>query len=102
MAEVPAVADPQPRSPLAVVARNPPGRTVKPPLDIFPIFVWSPSAQSAKIPSRAFEGEERKHLGHERDEDSLFGNAELAARPYRPSYWILTLKRGILCPLRKL
>ena len=96
------MADPQPRSPLAMVAKNPPGRTVKPPLDILPIFVWIPSAQSAELPSLAFEGEERKHLEHERDEDSLFGNAELAVGPCRPSYWILTLRRQILCSLRKL
>ena len=34
--------------------------------------------QSAKLPSRESEGEGRKHLGHERDEDSLLANAELA------------------------
>ena len=43
-----------------------------------PISVWSPSAQSVEIPSKASKGEGRKHLGHENDEDSLLANAELA------------------------
>ena len=71
--------DPQPRSPCPVVANSSPGRTAKPPLDILLISIWSPSAQSAEIPSRASEGEGRKHLGHERDKDSLLGNAKRAA-----------------------
>ena len=73
------VIDPQLRSSHAVVAKSPPGMTTEPPLNILPISVWSPSAQSAELPSGAFEGEERKHLGHERDEDSLLVNAKLAA-----------------------
>ena len=39
-----------------------------------------PSAQSAKLPFGASEGEGRKNFGHERDEDSLLANVELAAR----------------------
>ena len=34
--------------------------------------------QSSKLPSGASDGKGRKHLGHERDEDSLLVNAELA------------------------
>ena len=78
VAEVPAVANPHLHSPCVAIAKNPPGRTAEPPLDILPISVWSPSAQSAELPSGASEGEERKHLGHERDGDSLLTNAELA------------------------
>ena len=48
-------------------------------MDILPISVWSPSTQSAELPFRAYEGEGRKHLSHERDEDSLLMNVELAA-----------------------
>ena len=44
-----------------------------------PIPVWSPSVQSTELPFGASEGKGRKHLGHERDEDSLLANAELAA-----------------------
>ena len=40
--EVPVVADSQPLSPRAVVAKNPPERTAEAPLDILPISVWSP------------------------------------------------------------
>ena len=36
--------------------------------------------QSAQFPSRASEGKGMKHMGHERDEDSLLANAELIAR----------------------
>ena len=42
MGEVPVVANPQPRSPPAMVAKNPPRRTAEPPLDILPISVWNP------------------------------------------------------------
>ena len=79
MAEVSEVKGPQLRSPYAVVAKSPPGRTVEPPLDILHIFVWSPSAQSAELPSGASESEGRKHLGHERDTELLLANAELGA-----------------------
>ena len=72
-------ADPHVRSPHAVVATNPPGRTAKLFLDILPISIWSPSPQSVELPSGAFEGEGRKNLSHERAEDSLLENAELAA-----------------------
>ena len=76
--EVSKMAGPQLRSPSAAIAKSSPGRTSKPPLDIMPISVRSPLSQTAKLPSRAFEGEERKHLCPERDEDSLLASAELA------------------------
>ena len=79
MAEVSKVTGPQLRSPYAAVAKSPPGRTTEPPLDIQPISVWSPLAQNAKHPFGAFEGEGRKHLEPERDEDSLLASAELAS-----------------------
>ena len=80
MAEVSKVTGPQLHSPRAAVPKSPPGRTIEPPLDILPIYVRSPSAQSAELPTRAFEGEGRKHLGPEKNEDSLLANAELAAK----------------------
>ena len=63
------------------VAKSPPGRTTEPPLDIVPIYVRSPSSQTVELPSgaSASEGEGRKHLDPERDEDSLFASAELTA-----------------------
>ena len=80
VAEVSKETGPPLRSPHAAVAKSPLGRTAEPPLDILPISVWSPSAQSAKLPSGVFEGERRKRLRHERDEDSLLANAELDTR----------------------
>ena len=71
---------PQLHSPHAAVPKIPLERTIEPPLDIFPISVRSPSVQSAELPSGAFEGEGRKHLGPETDEDSLLMNAELTAK----------------------
>ena len=80
VAKVSEVTCPQLLSPRVAVAKSPPRRTAEPPLDILPISIWSPLAQSAELPSEAPEGEGRKHLGHERDEDSLLVNAELAVR----------------------
>ena len=60
---------PQLRSPSVAVAKSPPWRTALPHLDIVPISVWSPSSQTAELPSRESKGEGRKHCGLERDED---------------------------------
>ena len=79
MAEVSKVTGPQLRSPLTARAKNPPERTAKPSLNILPISVWSLSAQSVELPSGAAEGEDSKHLGRDRDEDSLLANVELDA-----------------------
>ena len=70
---------PQLHSPSAAVAKSPPERTAEPPLDIVPISVRSPLAQTAELPSGASEGEGRKHLGPERDEDSLLASVKLDA-----------------------
>ena len=67
--EVSNMTSPQVRSPHATIAKSPPGRTAEPPLDILPISIRSPLAQTAELPSGASKGEGRKHLGLERDED---------------------------------
>ena len=92
--EVSEVTGPQLYSPYVVVAKSPPERTVEPPLDILPISVWSPLAQSAKLPFGASEGEGRKHLGHERDEDLLLANAELAIGALSFILWDSKLKNA--------
>ena len=51
-------------------------------------------AQSAELPSGASEGEERKHLGPERDEDSLLASAELAVRAVSSILQDFDLKRA--------
>ena len=58
--------------------KNPLGRTVEPPLEVLPIYVWSPSAQNAKLPPTMPEDEGRDCFGIEGDEDSLLTNSELA------------------------
>ena len=79
MGKVSEVTGPQLRSPHASVTKSPPMRTAETFLDILPIFVGSPLAQSTELLFGASEGEGRKCLRHERDEDSLLANAELAA-----------------------
>ena len=74
---MPKTTGPQLRSPGAVVAKSPLGRTTEPPLNIVPIFVWSPSSQTVELPSRASKGEGRKYFDYERDKDSLLVSAEL-------------------------
>ena len=59
--------------------KNPSGRTTEPPLEVLLIFVWSPSAQDAKLPPTTPEDEGRDCFGTEGDEDSLLTNSELAA-----------------------
>ena len=76
-AKVSKMTSPQLRSPNAVVAKSPPGRIAEPTLDIVPIYVRSPSSQTTELPSEASEGEGRKHLGSERDDNSLLASAEL-------------------------
>ena len=102
MAEVSDVIGPQLHSPHAMVAKSLPGRTDEPPLDILPISVGSPSTQSAELPSGVSEGEERKHLGHKRDEDSLLASAELTTRAVSSILGTLTSRGQMLCPLRRL
>ena len=58
--------------------KNPLGRTAEPPLEVLPIYVWSPSAPKAKLPPTTPEDEGRDCFGTERDEDSLLTNSELA------------------------
>ena len=94
MAEVSEVLGPQLRSPRAAVAKSPLGRTAEPPLDILPIFVRSPSAQSVELPFGGSEGEGRKHLEPERDGDSLLASAEFSARVVSSIIWDSDLKRA--------
>ena len=68
MAEVSKVADP----------KNPSGKTAKPPLEVLPISVRSPSTQNTKLPPTTPEDEGRDCFGTEGDEDSRLTNSELA------------------------
>ena len=50
--------------------------------------------QSVELPSGASEGEGRKHLGRERDEDSLLASAELTTGVVSSILWDSDLKRA--------
>ena len=49
--------------------KNPSGRTIEPPLEVLPIYVWSPYAQNAKLPPTTSKVGGKDCLGTERDED---------------------------------
>ena len=57
--------------------KNPSVRTAEPSLEVLPIYVWSPSAQNAKLPPTTSKDEGRDCLGIEGDEYSLLTNSEL-------------------------
>ena len=65
-------------SPTAVT-KGPSGRAAESPLEVMPISVWNPRAQSIEFPPSMPEDVRRDRFGVEGDEDSLLSNAELAA-----------------------
>ena len=69
----------QPRSASPAKAKDSSGRAAEPPLEVMPISIWSPPAQSAEPPPSIAKDLGRKHPKADGDEDSLFSNAELAA-----------------------
>ena len=92
---------PQLYSPSGAVAKSPPRKTAELPLDIVPISVWSPSSQTAELPSGAFEGGGRKHLDPERDEDSLLASAEIAIGAISSVIRDSNLKRADAMPVEE-
>ena len=54
-------------------------RAAEPPLEVMPISVWSPPAQSAEPPPSIAEDLGRKRPKDDGDGDSLLSNTELAA-----------------------
>ena len=76
--EVPKAPSSQPRSGSAAKARDSSRRAVEPPLEVMPITVWSPPAQSATPPSSRAEELRGKSPEADGDVDSLLSNAELA------------------------
>ena len=69
----------QPCSASAAKAKDSSERAAEPLLEVMPISVWSPPAQSADPPPSIQEDLGRERLGVDGDEDSLLSNAELAA-----------------------
>ena len=78
-AEVPKAPSSQLCSGYAIKAKDSSMRAVEPPLEVMPIKVWSPLAQSAEPPPSRAEELRRKRLEADGDGDSLLFNAELAA-----------------------
>ena len=78
-AEVPRAPSAKPRSASAAKAKDSSGRAAKPPLEVMPISIWSPPAQSAEPPPSIAEDSGRKCPEDDGYEDSLLSNAELAA-----------------------
>ena len=68
----------QPHSTSAAKAKDSSKRVVKPPLEVMPISVWSPPAQSTEPPPSIQEDLGRERLGADGDEDSLLSNAKLS------------------------
>ena len=73
--EVPRAPSSQPRFGSATKARDSSGRAVEPPLEVMPITVWSPPAQSAAPPSSREEELRGKSPKADRDGYSLLSNA---------------------------
>ena len=78
-AEVPRALSSQLRSDSAVKTKDSSERATGPPLEVMPISIWSPSAQSAEPPSSIAEDLGRKCPEADGDGDSLLSNAELVA-----------------------
>ena len=78
-AEVPRAPSSQLRFGSAAKAKDSSGRAVEPPLEVMPITVWSPPAQSVEPPPSIAEELGRKRPKADGDGDSLLFNAELVA-----------------------
>ena len=79
LAEVPKAPSSQLLSSSAAKAKDSSGKAVEPPLEVMPITVWSPPAQSAEPPPSKAEELGRKRFEADGDEDFLLSNVELAA-----------------------
>ena len=79
LTEVPRAPSSQSHSGSTAKAKDSSGRAAEPPLEVMPIIVWSPPAQRAKPPSSRAEELRGKRPKADRDGDSLFFSADLAA-----------------------
>ena len=91
----------QPRSASAAKAKDSSGWAAKSPLEVMPISVWSPPAQSAEPPPSIPEDLGRELLGADGDEDSLLSNAELAADAISSVLRDFDLKRSDVLPVEE-
>ena len=91
----------QTRSGSAAKAKDSSGRTVEQPLEVMPITVWNPPAQSVKPHSSRMEELKRKGPETEEDGDSLLLNAELAAGAVSSILKDSDLKRSGALPVKE-
>ena len=92
--EVPKAPSSQLHSGSAAKAKDSSGRDAEPPLEVMPITVWSPPAQSAEPPPSRAEELGRKRFEADGDGDSLLFNAELAAGMISSIFRVSDLKRS--------
>ena len=101
LAEVPRAPSLQPHSASAAKAKDSSGRVAEPPLEVMPISVWSPPAQSAEPPLSIPKDLGRERLRADGDEDSLLSNAELAAGAISSVLRDSDLKRSDALPVEE-
>ena len=92
--EVPRAPSSQLRSGSVAKAKDSSGRAAKPLLEVMPITVWSPPAQSAEPPPLRAEELGRKRPEVDGDGDSLLFNAELEVGAVSSILWDSDLKRS--------
>ena len=99
--EVPKAPSSQLRSGSAAKAKESSGKAAKPLLEVMPITVWSPPAQSAKPPPSRAEELGRKRFKADGDGNSLLSNAELAAGAVSSILRDFDLKRSGALPVEE-
>ena len=100
-AKVPKALSSQPHSGSATKAKGSSGRAVEQPLEVMPISVWNPPAQSVKPPSSRAEELKRKGSEIDGDGNSLLLNAELAAGAVSSILKYSDLKRSGALPFEE-
>ena len=99
--KVPRAPSSQPSSISTAKARDSSGRAAEPPLEVIPITVWSPPAQSAAPPSSRAEELRRKSPEADGDGDSLLSNAKLTVGAISSIHRESTLKRSGALPVEE-
>ena len=100
-AEVPKAPNSQLCSGSAAKAKDSSGKAAEPPLEVMPITVWSPPAQSVEPPPSRAEELGRKRFEADGDGDSLLSNAELAAGTVSSILRDSDLKRSSALPVEE-
>ena len=100
-AEVPRAPSSQLRSASTAKTKDSSERDAEPLLEVMPISVWSPLAQSVEPPSSIAEDLGRKRPEADGDRDSLLSNVELAASAISSILRDSDLKRSGALPVEE-